>query len=581
MTCGYFLTRMAQGTRDVKPLVDADPKDTASINLLGQAYVAAGQKDEAVALYERAAEEVPNAKTEASAALMRIRFGDAAEGVANLEKIAGTNEGADIATPLLVMGDLRRGDTAKAAETAEGLIARKPDDPVALNLLGSVRIAQGRLPEARDLFQKLIDKDPGFLAARHNLASVYGAMHDTEDAKKVYLALLQDKPNDEPSELALAQIALVGNDTDQAISWLTKAQQSATGDVAPQMQLLQIYATRKDWSSALKIGQQLELRFPYDSRVINEVAALRAQSGDKAGAVEDFRALVEHYPDGAPLYERYASYQRAAGDKAGARASLAKAHELAPAEGRYMGDLVRFDEDDKGFDAALLTAKSFAPSAPIDSDLLQAQELQRAKRVPDAIALLAAENTRTPNSALTVALAALTYSGGRHDDAKKMLETWLGGHADDVAAHVKLADFLMTERNYDGAAAQYETIHKLAPREVISLNNLAWIYAQRRDPRAPDLARQAYRLAPSPQTADTLGWTLVEGGDPAGGLQYLKDASAAQPNDAAIQYHLAAALDATGDKSEARTLLEHALASDAAFEGRDDAKALLDRLQRS
>ncbi|HUK59662.1 MAG TPA: XrtA/PEP-CTERM system TPR-repeat protein PrsT, partial [Stellaceae bacterium] len=565
---------------ELKPQADANPADRATINLLAQAYVAAGQKDSAVALYERAAEADPNVRTEASEALMRIRFGDAAAGTAELEKIAGTNEGADLATPLLVMGALRKGDDAKAAATAEAMVARRPDDAIALNLLGSVRIAQGRLSEARDVFQKLADKDPSFLSARRNLAEVYIVMHDPDDAKKIYLALLNDKPDDEDSELKLAQLALAANNSDEAVQWLMKADAAAPRDVVPGMQLLQIYASRKDWNDALKLGRRLELQAPFDTRVVNAVAEVRVESGDKAGAVADFRALVEHYPDAAPLYERYADYELAAGDKAGARASLAKAHELVPADLRYMRDLVRFDADDKGIDAALATARSFAAAAPAEAAILEAEQLVRAKRIPEAITRLSTVNARTPNSVLTVELAALTFAAGKQDDAKAMLRTWLATHDDDVAAHGKLGDLLMLEHDYDGAAAQYEAVRKAAPDQIVALNNLAWIYGMRHDPRAPGLAQRAYRLAPSPQTEDTLGWALVESGNAAGGLPYLKDASSARPDDGAIQYHYAAALNATGDEAGARAVLERVLVGTAVFDGRDDAKALLDRLRR-
>ena len=46
------------------------------------------------------------------------------------------------------------------------------------------------------------------------------------------------------------------------------------------------------------------------------------------------------------------------------------------------------------------------------------------------------------------------------------------------------------------------------------MNNLAWVYQQQgNDAKAQALARQAYVLSPSPQTADTLGWILTTSGD--------------------------------------------------------------------
>jgi Flp pilus assembly protein TadD len=341
---------------------------------------------------------------------------------------------------------------------------------------------------------------------------------------------------------------------------------------------MQISAAGKEWGSVVKLGQQLEAQFPFNVRVVDQVAAARAQSGDNAGAVAEFRPLIEHYPNSVPLYERYAGYQLAAGDKAGARGSLEKAVALAPGDQRYQGNLVRFDLDQKGVDAALATAKSFAAASPSGAALLQSEVLARAKRLPEAIDILSRASAETPGSSITVELAAMTWASGRHDDGRAILQAWLKAHGDDGAARIKLGDFLMAEHDYDAAQADYEQSRAQGQRDPVLLNNLAWLYARKHDPRAAALARQAFRLAPSPQTADTLGWSLYVGGDAKTALRFLKDASTAQPKDVTIQYHLAAAMSATGDKVGARSLLQSALAGDAPFDDRDDAKALLDRL---
>jgi predicted Zn-dependent protease len=72
---------------------------------------------------------------------------------------------------------------------------------------------------------------------------------------------------------------------------------------------------------------------------------------------------------------------------------------------------------------------------------------------------------------------------------------------------------------------------------------------------------------------------LMKSGRPGEGLLYLRRASAALPQNATVQYHLAAALDATGSKDEARTLLENVMKQNSAFDEKADAQHLLARLQ--
>ena len=80
---------------------------------------------------------------------------DPTQGLNQLEKLTTTEQGADLAAPLLVLAELRRGDVPKAASIAEDLVKRNPDDPIILNLLGSVRMAQERLPDAEAIFRDI------------------------------------------------------------------------------------------------------------------------------------------------------------------------------------------------------------------------------------------------------------------------------------------------------------------------------------------------------------------------------------------------------------------------------------------
>ena len=565
----------------LKPVVDANPGDTAAMGVLAQAYVAAGKRDEAVSLYEAAAKISPNDPTaQTRAALMRVRFGDSLEGVTDLEKIAGTDQGANVAGPILVLSEMERGDIAKAATTAEAMAKRQPDDPIAQNLLGSVRIAQQRFTDAAAIFDGLIKKDPDFVAARRNLAVVKRELNDLDGAKQAYLDLLERKPDDLPAMMGLAELAAMAGDTKEAIKRLQKAREIAPRNPAPGQRLVQFYGFQRNWDAALKLAQELESQFPTDPSVVDLAASVRAEMNDLPGAAAEYRALTQKLPGSDMVWWRYAGYQDRAGDKEGARASLQKALSIAPDNQTYLEDLVKLDFTTKGLDAAIAAARSYGGPQPVFSEILVAQALGYSKKYADAISVLTKAQRAHPSSLGAVRLALMTYATGDRAGARQSLETWIKDHDDDIGARIGLADLMMAEHDYDGAQAIYERVHARAPANVIALNNLAWLYARKHDGRASDYARQAYRLAPSPQTADTLGWALISGGDAKGALTYLKRAGAALPQDAAIQYHLAVALKASGDKDQARVLLEQALKGTAAFDGKDDAQRLLEELQR-
>ena len=113
------------------------------------------------------------------------------------------------------------------------------------------------------------------------------------------------------------------------------------------------------------------------------------------------------------------------------------------------------------------------------------------------------------------------------------------------------------------------------PNNAIALSNMAWIFQVRGDPLAREFAQKAYFLAPGPATAASLGWVLTTTGDPARGLVLLTEAARQIPNDAALQYHVAYAYAASGEKAKAETALRGLLAAFPNFTDRPAAVRLL------
>ena len=115
------------------------------------------------------------------------------------------------------------------------------------------------------------------------------------------------------------------------------------------------------------------------------------------------------------------------------------------------------------------------------------------------------------------------------------------------------------------------------PDDAVALNNLAWI-ASTTTTQALPLARRAYLLQPSAQSADTLGWILLQQGDRHVGLLLTRRAAASMPGDPSVLYHFAYGLSQAGERDGAVKLLDAVLRGPASFEERDDATRLLAEL---
>ena len=567
---------------ELKPIVDANPNDADSIELLAQAYAAVGnRRNDALELYQRLVTLQPeNERAAVSLGLLKIQTGEVQQGLDQLDKIAGSVQGGEVAGPSLVVGELRTGRASDAARAAQALVAHNPRDSLAQTLLGSVQMAQGKAGEAAVTFKAVVDREPTLLGPQRDLAQAYIVLGKTDDAKAVLQGLLKQHPDSIVDTVSLARLEAQQKDDAGAADLLRKAQRNSPNDPTPGLALLQIYGDEKAWDKAESYARELELRFTGSRRVVSKIAALRAAAGDAAGAAKEFAQLPQASPGDVGFLTTYAQYQAAAGDKPGARATLQKALAADPRNFGLMADLANFDFDQAGIDKALATAHSFAGDQPIAADLITAALYERAKRFDDAVKTLTPAMKRTPISPVVIKLANDLYETGARKEGLDLLRGWVKDHPSDHDAQFALATLYENEADSASAQQAYEVVYKDSPPNWIVDNNLATLYAAKSDARARALGEQAYFLAPSPMTADTYGWSLVRTGDAKEGLRFLRVAQAGLSNNAVVLYHLAVALKETGDTKTARAILEKVVGSGASFDDENAAKQLLQELQR-
>jgi cellulose synthase operon protein C len=171
-------------------------------------------------------------------------------------------------------------------------------------------------------------------------------------------------------------------------------------------------------------------------------------------------------------------------------------------------------------------------------------------------------------------LAAALASAGHAEQAAQCLQAWLVIQPDDLDSRTMLVSLALAAHLNDVAETNLKAVLELRPDDPISLNNLAWVEQRRGGPAAEALARKAYALSPGGAAADTLGWILTSHADPAG-LGLLRIASGELPDNGAVQYHLAVALDRAGQRDAAIAVLQSAAVGAGEFEGKADARRLL------
>jgi Tfp pilus assembly protein PilF len=160
-----------------------------------------------------------------------------------------------------------------------------------------------------------------------------------------------------------------------------------------------------------------------------------------------------------------------------------------------------------------------------------------------------------------------------------MLLAWLAKHPDDVNIRNGYAEGQMAS-NPAVAEQQFGTVLNAQPYTLSALNNLAWLLREKNPGKALGYAQQAQKLAPNmPAVLDTLGWIKWQMNDHAGATALLQQAYAGDRENTEIIYHLAVALNGTGQQAEAKRMLTTLQSSKADFDDKKKALALLSSLK--
>lgn len=515
-------TLLNTGTPDqalaiIEPLLASQQQDVEMMSLAGEVYMRLRQFAKSADYFERASKLSPQAPMlRAALAMSRMGLGDNERAVSELEQAATLDAKSSRVGTLLVLSHLRNRQHDKALAAVKRMEAQFPDNPMVHNLKGGVLLVQRDLAGARASFERAVQLDPLFLPALDNLTTM-----DTNDKKpeaarqRLEAALNKDKNNSDVMT-ALANLATMQGQSSVARKWLERAAQAQPEALQPALRLANFYAQQNETQKALILGQKLLASHPDNTQLVALVAGLQTRSGQGEAALDTWTKLAALQPNSPDVQLRLAAARAAVNDSAGATQAVNK--------------------------AVTLYQKAFS--------------MQPAPQTMQAL-----------YSALIQA--------NRTGEARSQMQKWLSSHPNDNASRLYFAGSLLVLKEFAASTAQFEEVLRQVPGQFIALNNLAWLYQQKRDARALPYAEQAHKLAPdNPAVTDTLAWLLLEQGNVERALPLLKQAAAEAPASIEIRYHYGVALAKSGDKRGARTQLEPLLALKD-FDRRDAVQSLL------
>jgi putative PEP-CTERM system TPR-repeat lipoprotein len=558
--------------------------DAETYDLLGRSYAATGRGTDAIQAFQKAETLAPNdVGVQTRMASVRMGMGDVDTAMGDLEHTLELAPKIPAVGEALFFAALATGDTTKAADALQKIRAAQGETEIVGNLEGLFKLAQIDFPGAKTTFTDLVQKYPDFTPAKINLARVDIMTGDKPAAEKILTDVLAKQPTAEPALTMMASDYVQTNRIPDAIDLLERAHRADPTQTRVTVTLGDVYIRAGTPQKALDLVAAEKGTTASANDIMSLKAAAYLALGQKKDARDTYTEILKNDVNVVGARRQLVALLIEAGDFESARNVVTAGIAANPRNYELYQDYVMIDLKSTGIDAALATAdrlqsqdRDFPGIRALKGDIYLA-----ANRPADAVAAYTEANAAAPSSLLVSRLAGAMLRADRADDAKKLLLDWLGKHGDDLAAAEQVAEIDIATGKFDDAAKYLELLLKQKPHDPVALNNLAWVYQQQgNDTGAQALARKAYVLSPSPQTADTLGWILTTSGNASEGVTLLRQATGDNATDPRILYHYAVALKDTGNKDEAKKQLETVVENKANFKEKVEAQKLLDDMAK-
>ncbi len=178
-------------------------------------------------------------------------------------------------------------------------------------------------------------------------------------------------------------------------------------------------------------------------------------------------------------------------------------------------------------------------------------------------------------------LAELYQRQQNFEKAIEMYVEYLRYRPEDVSVHVFLGILYEGQGESAKAIASYREAIRIQPDYPLALNQLAWIYAERKEnlDDALQLAQKAVSLSNAAGILDTLGWVYVQRGDYALAIEQFQLALQQNPFQPTINYHLGLAFYHSHDFERARKLFLQIQELSPDGEHADDIRQLLEEMK--
>lgn len=575
------LDRADDAYRTIAPALRIAPQDLGVRIVAGEIALAKKALAEATEHFEAAAKINPDsAEIRTQLGLSRLVQGDS-RAMAELQSASTMAKGDNRADTLIILTHLKNKQYDAALASITALEKKHGVSPLSWNYRGAAYLGKKDTAQARASFEQTLKLDPVFFPAAANLARLDVLGKQPDQARKRFEAILQQQPTHLNAMLALAELALSNKDEKTYIAWLDKAAASNSADIQPRLLKSRYLMSKDQPAKALALAREVVNVQPKNPDALDLLGMAQFASKDYENARGTYQKLAELYPKQAQPKLKLAQVQIAMKQVGDARQTLQDILRNQPDYLDAQLMLVAVNIQSGQLDEAMNIARQVQqqkPSSPAGF-VLEGETEQARKNYPAALTALEKAQKLKPSGQIIIRQQQILKAMQRDEEGEKRLTDWLVAHPEDIQVRLTLTESLTQRKLYAPAAQHYLLVNKQQPGNFIILNNLAWVLSELNDQRALVFAEQALKLQPEhPSILDTYGWLHVRSGNVAKGLEVLKKAQAKAPDSTEIQWHLAYALNANGDKARARQELKALLDRRVSFTSDTEARLLYKQL---
>jgi putative PEP-CTERM system TPR-repeat lipoprotein len=562
-----YMLEVRQGkTQQARETIDRAlllaPKDRGLLAAAGDLAWARGDRVNAVRQLTIAAQLQPRqAQLLSRLAEMKFAQGAKDEATVAIDEAIALSEKDPNSREVVLRAAMHMHFLDKAKAMAQREIRLHPKDPEPLMWMAGVLGSQGNAAGAYAHIGLALDARADYYPALFALSKMVGS----EERSKAYDERLQTaiRAGGKDARIYLDQVRrlqLSGASAERVGAVFDRGLKADPASAELRERAVHHWLAQGNKDKALTLATDGEAAQPDNVSLIALSAATNQQMGNHELAVKKFGQLAARMPERVDWTLAHARSLVLAKRSAEALSVLSKLVAARPDEPTVYRTLAMLQLEERKKDDALLTARMLSerPKSRIPGLLLLGDVHARMKDKKEALEAYAEAAKAGAGDVAMVRKIEFLDQMDFQTAASAELRQWLSSSANNIAALSLAARREYAREDFASASQYLEKIVALQPRNATALNDLAWVYAQNRNPAALATAKRASELDPqNPQILDTLAEAQAVAGQRSEAIANLRKALLVAPDLPTLKVHLARLLTANGETKEANALLLH------------------------